>query len=152
MPVLTPERNLISLRVADRVVGDTRICQLATLRAFHHTQAANGAGTVTVEVEVALFAAQGQELGPALTGGGFSTRIVRLGGDNLTLVDAATGDVLATRTNESEPDWQAILDSFAQPTMLQGDFFLYLRDNQTVAIGELIRTHIQRADALGRFA
>jgi len=33
------------------------------------------------------------------------------------------------------------------PAMYQGDYFLYLRDNQPLIIGDVIRQYIQQADA-----
>ena len=154
MALLPYPRPQIIVRVANRELGDTRIAQLATFCGFHHVQAPNSVGSVLIEVVVAMFSLAGTEPGEPLLGEGFSSRIVHLVGDNLTLVDAATGALLATRaSSESDEAWQAIVDGFSQDTMLQGDFFLALRENGLPGtISEMIRQNIQQADGMGRFA
>jgi hypothetical protein len=100
-----------------------------------------------------MYAAAGEGYGPALTAAGFSTRTVDLAAANDTLVDAATGEILAINTGQQPAEWTAIIAGFEQDTMLQGDFFEYLRDNGLPGtIRQLIEHHIQQADAMGRFA
>lgn len=144
--------------VADLQVGNTLVRQKARFKSLYHEQTPAGQSFVRIVVIVSPYAAvaEGDGFGPPLTGTVFKSYESTLSADNLTLVDVRpeqAGNVLATRVlGQSDADWQAVVDSFEQPTMLQGDFFELLRDTQAVAIGELIRLHIQRADALGRFA
>jgi hypothetical protein len=156
MPLILYTPSVIELAVSDRVAGDTRVRQKARFVSLFHQQTPEGESSVRIVVCVRLYAAAGDDYGPALTGPGFSSYEATLGADNRTLVDARpehAGDVLAIREfGQTQASWQAVVDSFEQPTMLQGDFFEMLRDNQPVQIGDIIRQHIMRADALGRFA
>jgi hypothetical protein len=81
-------------------------------------------------------------------------RALTFAGDNLTLVDAATGEQLATRTSETNEEWQLLEDSFAQVTMWQGDFLLAMLRGGPVDIPDLVRYHMQRANSpeLNRYA
>ena len=156
MPLIPYTPSVIELAIADRIAGDTLIRQKARFLSLFHKQTPEGISSVQIVVRVCLYAAEGQGYGPLLSGPGFSSYEATLGADNRTLVDARpehAGDVLATRElGQTEEAWQAVVDSYPQPTMLQGDFFEMLRDNQPVQIGDIIRRHIARADALGRFA
>jgi hypothetical protein len=143
----------IVLPVADRVLGTTVLKQLATFVSLHHDYDAHDQPQARIVVSVQMFGiGPDGSLGPALVGDGFSKREIVLMAANDTLVDAATGEILAIRTFAAGENWQAVLDRYEQPTMLQGNFFEYLRDNAAINIGGLIRQHIQNADALGRFA
>lgn len=152
MPLLPGARALIEIAVASRTIVDTLIKQKAKFVSLLHQQTEAGESLVIVTVRVALFAADGDGFGPALEGPGFSAYEVQLRADNQTVVDAQTGAILAIRLGEPEADWQNKLASYEQPVMLQGDFFEYLRENQPIKIGEMIRQHITQADAMGRFA
>lgn len=148
-------RTLIELPVADRVSGDTRIRQRARFLSLVHGQSSDGACTAVITVLVSLYAAQGEDYGEALSGPGLSTYTVSLSADNQTLVDAGTGQILAIRQGEQPADWQARIDELSQErtTMLQGDFFEYLRDNGLPGtMRQMIEQHIQQADEMGRFA
>jgi hypothetical protein len=153
MPRLTPDRSPIArLRVVDRVQDETTICQLATLRTVNLVHAPNGLFTVTIGVWVTQHSCRAGEPGEELAGS--PGRALTFSGDNLTLVDAATGEQLASRTSETNEQWQAVEDSFPQDTMGQGDFLLALLRSGPVNIPDLVGYHMQRANdpALNRYA
>jgi len=156
MPLITPLLPVIESPVSDRVSGDTRFRQKALFLNMFHQQLPNGIASVQVVVRVSLYAADATApdgYGPRLTGSGLSSYESTLTADNTTLVDAATGEQLAQKPlGQTDVEWQAVIASFSQNTMLQGDFFLMLRESQPVQIGDMIRHHIQQADAMGRFA
>jgi hypothetical protein len=151
MPLLPFQHTPIELPVVDRLPG---IKQLARFLRLTHSQASTGECEATITVLITMYAADGADFGPALSGPGFSTYTVDLVADNNCLVDAATGAVLARRKGATESDWQATIDSFEQPTMRQGDFFEYLRDNGLPGtIRQMIEQHITQSDAApSRFA
>jgi hypothetical protein len=153
MPRLTPDRSPIArLRVVDRVQDDTTICQVATLRSVNISHAANGLFTVTIGVWVSQHSCRAGEPGDELAGS--PGRPLTFAGDNLTLVDVATGAQLATRTTETNEQWQIIEDSFAQVTMWQGDFLLEMMRRGPVNIPDLVLYHMARANSpeLNRYA
>jgi hypothetical protein len=156
MPQQPYTPSIIELPVSDLQYGDTRVRQKARFKSLFHEQTPEGESSVRIVVIVSPYAAEGDGFGPLLSNKVFKSYECPLMADNLTLVDARAefaGEVLATRVlGQSDADWQVIVDGFEQPTMLQGDFFEMLRDTQAVPIGGLIRQHIMRADALGRFA
>lgn len=158
MPQLPHTRTVIELPVSSIEVGNTLVRQKARFQNLFHEQGADGQSFVIIKVLVIPYAAVdgGDGFGPQLTSSAFKSYDRTLSADNRSIVDVRpeyAGDVLATRTlGQTDESWQAVLDSFEQPFMLQGDFFELLRDTQPVAIGELIRKHIQRADELGRFS
>lgn len=153
MAPLLPPRSIIEVPVSDRVLGDTRIKQKARFTTLTHEQGLDGVSRATIRLVVTMYAAAGDDFGPALTAAGFSTRTVDLTAANDTLVDAATGEILAINTGQQPAEWAAIVASFPQDTMLQGDFFEYLRDHGLPGtIRQLLEHHIQQADAMGRFA
>ncbi len=152
MPLLPGARTLIEIPVADRVFLDSVIRQKARFVSLVHHQYESGESLAHIAVEVRLYAADGDGFGPVLDGPGFAPYRVELAADNQTVVDAQTGAILAIRQGEAEADWQEKLTGYAQPVMLQGDFFEYLRENVDVRIGDMIRLHIAQADAMGRFA
>jgi hypothetical protein len=141
------------LAISDRQQGDTLIRQRARFLALAHGQSADGTCTATISVLVSLYAADGDGYGELLTGPGLSPYAVTLTADNQTLVAVQTGQILAIRQGEQEAAWQANIEELSreQATMLQGDFFEALRA-QPINIGDMIRQHIQQADAMGRFA
>lgn len=153
MPLLLDDRPLIArLRVVDRAQDETTICQLATMRSFNCTQAASGAFSVDIEVWVTQHSVKDGQPGAELAGS--PGRALRFSGNNLTLVDDATGAELAVRTTETNEQWAAVVASFSQNTRLQGDFFLRLMLGGPVDISQLILYHMQRANdpALNRYA
>jgi hypothetical protein len=157
MPLLPYTPPLIELPISDLQVGDTVIRRKARFESLLHQQDASGQSFVRIMVRVCPYAAEGSGYGEALTGPGFASYQAQLGADNLTLVDATPGEqagaILAVRQlGQSDADWQDVADAFPQPVMLQADFFVYLRENEAIKIADVIRHHIQRADALGRFA
>lgn len=153
MAFLTGTHLLIELPVADRQQGDTRIRQRARFVGLAHGQSADGTCTATITVLVSLYAAEGDGYGEPLTGPGFSPYSATLAADNQTLVAVESGQILAIRQGEQEAAWQAKIEELSRErdTMLQGDFFEVLRE-QTIKIGDMIRQHIQQADAMGRFS
>lgn len=70
----------------------------------------------------------------------------------VSVADGKKGLILATRTNESAEEWEAVAAQIAEPVLGQGDFFELLRDTQAVEIRAMIELHIRQADAQGRFA
>ena len=157
MPLVPYVPPLIDLPISDLQVGDTLIRRRARFESLLHQQDASGQSFVRITVRVCPYAADGAGYGEALTGPGFASYQAQLGADNATLVDAtpgeAAGAILAVRAlGQSDEAWQAVADSFAQPVMPQADFFVYLREKEAIKIADVIRHHIQRADALGRFA
>jgi hypothetical protein len=157
MPLVPFAPPLIELPISDLQVGDTLIRRKARFESLLHQQSADGQSFVRITVRVCPYAAAGAGYGQALTGPGFASYQAQLGADNMTLVDASSGEqagaILAVRgLGQTDEDWQAVAAAFAQPVMLQADFFVYLRENEAIKIADVIRHHIQRADALGRFA
>ena len=152
MPLLSPPRTFIEAEISDLVLLDTIIKRKVRFEAMHHHQDADGQCRATLFVRLYCYANAAGAYGPQLEGPLFRASRRELYADNNCLVDAATGAILAVRDGRSAAEWETLPASFEQPTMLQGDFFEYLRENQPILIGELIRHHIQQADAMGRFA
>jgi hypothetical protein len=153
MPRLTPDRSPIArLRVVDRVQDETTICQVATLRTVNLSHGANGVFSVTITVWVSQHSYRAGEPGDELAGS--PGRALTFAGDNLTLVDAATGEQLATRTAETNEQWQLIENGFEQVTMWQGDFLLAMMRSGPVNIPDLVLYHMARANSpiLNRYA
>lgn len=122
------------------------------MRTVNLVQAAGGAFSVTIGVWVTQHSCRSGEPGDELAGS--PGRALTFSGDNLTLVDAATGEQLATRTTESNAQWQAVEDSFPQDTMWQGDFLLQVLRSGPVDIPALVLYHMARANSpeLNRYA
>ena len=150
MPLLTSPRTSIELPVADKIYGDTVIKQKAVFASLNHAQFATGESVATVSVQVRSYSLSGGTYGESLHDKGVPDRLVTLVADNKCVVDAETGAILTVRGTETNKEWQAIVDGFDQPVMLQGDFFELLRE-QPIKIGDLIRLHITQADAMGKF-
>lgn len=145
----------IELAVADLVRGKTQLKQKVRFLRLEHNDAAR---TATIHVLVLLFAvADDGGYGEALTGPSFSSYTDAIVASNSRLVDMRNGAILAERyakkadgTRGTDADWQATIERVQAsevPAMYQGDYFLYLRDNQPLIIGEVIRQYIQQADA-----
>lgn len=157
MAFLTPPRQLIEVAVSDYRAGATTYRQRARfLRLVHEQQADSGECSCEIRVLLLPYAAsETGEAGELLPAGRVLTLTVDLQARNDTLVSAADGAILAQRGQwEGQAQWQQRIDALSeqQDTMLQGDFFEQLRENQPVLIGQMIRQHIQQADAMGRFA
>ena len=158
MDLYTP--TPIVLPVSDRVVGDTVIKQKARFAGLLHLQTDEGECNARITVRVSLYAADATApdgYGPLLDGPGLSRYTAELVADNNTLVDKRDGSILlyngklAIRQLLSAQEWEeAAAPAYA---MLQGDFFELLRENGLPGtIADMIRLHIQQADAMGRFA
>lgn len=151
MAIQQPPRTPIILPVCDVKFGDTFFKQKAHFQQLTHTESPAGVCEATITVAVLRYAADGTApdgFGDVLPD--LPARTFTLQAKNDTLVDLATGKVLASSTepDQNPYDWDA---KFTSPTMLQGDYFALLRDTQAVNIGELIRQYIRQADELGRF-
>ena len=150
MPLAPYTTTQIEIPVTDRVFNDTTIKQKAVFTTLTHTQNEKSSKAV-IEVLVSMYANDNGDYGQKLSGQGFSPYFSKLGADNDTIVNAQTGEILLVRTDESDALWQARADMHPDTVMFQADFFLMLRDTQTIEIGNLIKQHITQADALGRF-
>jgi hypothetical protein len=145
--------SIILLPVSAYTEGGITVQQTAECVGFTYTQNTPFGGC-GLAIEVLLRPCCRNEAGELvpLTGGMYRARTEHLVADNRTLVDAADGTQLATRTPDmSAGQWQSIVESFEQATMLQGDYFELLRDNVALKIGDLIRYHMLAADQLGRY-
>jgi hypothetical protein len=155
MALLSPPRTFIEQEISDLVQGDTRIKRKVRFETMHHHQAADGQCRATLFVRVYSYANQGGQYGELLQGALFRAYRCELQADNACLVEATTGAILAVQAvNEPLADWLARAEGLSQAadTLLQGDFFEQLRQRQPVLIADMIRQHIQQADAMGRFA
>ena len=164
MNFLTSPRAFIDLRLADLVQADTRFGQVARFRRLVHEQDAAGVCSVQIETQILVYCLVGQELGERLPDTRFVTLSVNLKGNNHTLVEAATGKILAIRDvpeNAGSPvtpgtadaaEWGELCRSYDQGAMLQGDWFETVRDTQPVPIGAWILVNMQQAARMGRFS
>lgn len=155
MPLLSPQHPIIRVPLTDRHFNDTVIKQEATFVTLRHEQhPETGVGTANITVLVKSYATDNGTQGIYLGDKGLADKRVDLVADNNTLVNAQTGAILAIRTTPFDtPEWLATVETFAATdTMLQGDFFLALRESAPVIIGDMIRQHIAHADAMGKFA
>jgi hypothetical protein len=139
---------LIEVPISDYTLGAAAIKRRARFVSLLHHQAPDGSTRTIVTVAVGLYDDQGQPV----TGNNFQTFERTIATDNDTVVDMATGTILRTRTTELPAEWNAVLDAYTQPVMLQSDYFVYLRENHPLLIADLIRSHIANADKLGRFS
>ena len=158
MPLIPGARALIEIPISDLVIAGTTVKRKARFTKLIHEQVFTGECLALIEVYITLYAEDESTpdgFGPALTKKGFTTFSDTLSADNQTVVDAmpgaTAGDILAIRQGETEAAWQAKLTTYEVPVMLQGDFFEYLRDNEPVLIGAMIRKHILNADAMGKY-
>jgi hypothetical protein len=157
MPREAYTSDLIVIPVADRCVNDTRIKQKVRFLKLMHDQAEDtGECSAQIIVRVLLYAADASApdgYGPLLSGPGLSSYTRTLVANNDTLVDPATGSILAIRDlNATQEDWENTIDSFPQTTLFQGDFFHMMRRYSPIDIEEMIIDHIRNADAMGHFA
>lgn len=161
MPLLPGLRQVLEIPVSDHVNGSTVVKQKARFTKLTHVQQADGVCTVVVSTEVTMYGADPDSAdgyGPALQGSGFFSYPKHLSADNNTVVDVATGAILAIRRERTaeqaahtDEEWAAICASYPQPVMLQGDYFEYVRQNEPIKIADLILLHMQQADAMGRY-
>lgn len=158
MPIQPYTPPPFELPVADLVRGKTHLKQKVRFLRLEHDDAQR---TATIYLLVLLFAlAEHGGYGEALTTPPFASYPATITADNNRLVDMRTGSIVAERYPLSgaltDAEWQtavARVQASPVPAMYQGDYFLYLRDNQPLIIGEVIRQYIQQADAApSRFA
>ncbi|RZL08365.1 MAG: hypothetical protein EOO62_15425 [Hymenobacter sp.] len=155
MPIQAYTPAPFELEVCDLVRGQTQLKQKVRFLRLEHDDQAR---TATVHVLVLPFAvAPGGGYGEGLTTPPFLPYADTIVANNNRLVDMRSGAILAERyarnadgTPATDVDWQAVIDRVEAsevPAMYQGDYFLYLRDNQPLIIGEVIRQYIRQADA-----
>jgi hypothetical protein len=155
MPIQPYTPEPFELEVADRVVGQTVVKQKVRFLRLEHDDEAR---TCTVHVRVLPFAvAPDGGYGELLSAPIFQYPLDAIVASNSRLVDQRTGNILAERfatkadgSTGTDTDWlEAIerLKASEVPAMYQGDYFLWLRDNQPLLIGEVIRQYIRQADA-----
>jgi hypothetical protein len=149
MPRYKPAHTFIELRISDLVPGV--IARLARFRAFAHDQAPNGVCSVGAKVWVTLVRLVDGELGPPYENKATQEYEVSLVGDNNTIVDAATGEILLIKTTQDVPEWDDIAEAYPQMVMYQGDFFELVRKHSPLDLEEMIEQNIRQADAMGRF-
>jgi hypothetical protein len=157
MPIQPYTPLPFELEVADRVHGKTIVKQKVRFTKLEHDDAAR---TATVHIQVVPYAvAEDGGYGSALTTPPFLAYADTIVASNNRLVDMRDGTILAERqfaTPTADTDWLAAIEAVQAsqvPAMYQGDYFLYLRDNQPLVIGDVIRQYIQQADAApSRFA
>jgi len=149
------------LEVSDRTEGQTTVKQKVRFLRLEHDDELR---TCLIHIRVTPYAvAPGGGYGPALLRPPFTSYPATLAAENNTLVDTRDGSILAVRYAPrpggalgTDADWQAdiarIEADATVPAMYQGDYFLMLRDTQSLIIGDLIRHHILQANTLGRFA
>lgn len=152
MPVNPGPRKLIEIPVTDRVFGDTTIKQKAIFNSLLHQQQPDGQCSAIINVTVRSFANVIDEegnstYGVSLSDKGVPDRMLSLTADNNSLVELSSSSILATRKYETNLEWDVIINSFPQETMLQGDFFELLRHYSPIDIEDMIRQHILLADA-----
>lgn len=154
MPLFPYTPECIVVAISDFVRGELRLKRKARYINLHHPQAADGSSSVSIEVEVTHYATSGADYGEEVTDPTWLlARTYTLRADNLTLVDMTTGALLAMREpGQTDADWQAVVDSFPQNTMLQADHFVFVRDHVPLLLRPMIEGHICAADGMGRFA
>jgi hypothetical protein len=157
MPYIPYSNDLIEVEISDRIYSNTTIKQKARFTSLQHIQDEHGIGTVTVFVDVDMYAAgPSGSYGSKISSNGINSYKIMLVADNSYVVDvtpsAAFGDVIYQRQpGQSDDQFTEVLNNFAQPVMLQGDFFVMLRNEQPIILKDLITKYIQVADALGKF-
>lgn len=152
MPLLPFYRTRIVVPVSDKVYDSTIIKQEAIfVRLQHNQDHISGVSSAEIIVLLCAYSSIAGEKGMPLNSRGVPDRTVTLVANNDTLVDVATGALLAIFSNEEPTVRQTIIDGFPQNTMLQGDFFAWLRDNNPVRIGDMIHANIIQADTMNKF-
>jgi len=157
MPIQPYTPPPFELEVSDLVRGKTHLKQKVRFLRLEHDDANR---TATVHIQVVPYAlAEDGSYGEAQTRPPFTSYFDAIVASNSRLVDMRNGAILAERsfgTPAADADWLAAIariETSAVPAMYQGDYFLYLRDNQPLIIGDVIRQYIQQADAApSRFA
>lgn len=157
MPIQAYTPPPFELEVSDLVRGRTRLKQKVRFLRLEHDDATR---TATVHILVIPFAVANDDgYGDAQTRPPFTSYEDAIVASNNRLVDMRDGTILAERkflTPTADADWLADIarvQASTVPAMYQGDYFLYLRDNQPLVIGEVIRQYIRQADAApSRFA
>lgn len=145
----------LTMRVSDRVTAGTKCGQQAEITGFHFLRdRLTKAAQVNVDLEITPFALLDDgTLGEELTGKIYRCYTDVMNAANDTLVEQATGAVLAIRQGRNDADWQALIDrlSTSRDTMLQGDWFDMLCTSQAVEIAPLLLRFLADADAKGFF-
>ena len=149
MPLLTPYRQKIQVPVSNRVYGDTIIKQdVVFVRLQHNQDYISGVSTAEIMLLLRAYSSINGNVGVPLNDKGIPDRLIQLVADNSTLVDVATGALLAIRTGETNEAWNTLIGTFPQNTMLQGDYFAWLRDNHPLRIKDMILANITQADTM----
>ena len=152
MPLISIARELIKIPVADRIVGDTRVKQLAQVIGFTHDHdPVTQLGVTVVKVLITCYAVDAETggYGPQLQGPQFNTTYqLRLVADNDTLVHAQTGAIVARRDKSqvSLAPWFKLANEHPEPVAFQGDFFLAVRRGPVV-VNDILTAHVLNADA-----
>ena len=151
MPIQSYTPPPFELEVSDLVRGKTQLKQKVQFQRLEHDDVAR---TATVHILVVPYAVTEEGgYGEAQTRPPFTSYPDQIVASNNRLVDMRNGAILAERkfgTPTADADWLAAIDRVEAsqvPAMYQGDYFLYLRDNQPLVIGDVIRQYIQQADA-----
>lgn len=152
MPLLSATRQLLELAICDKDFNGLLLKQKARFTSLTYSQAPTGECSAQIMVLISLYAPAGDDYGPQLPYAAFPPRPETLRADNQTLVEVATGRILAQRNGAQEADWQATIARFEQNTMLQADYLATLAEEEPVKLNDMIRRYIQQADAAGKFA
>lgn len=143
----------VEIDLPDYTMGDTRVKRKARLTEFHYTQSAQGI-TLTLLTEVVPFGANAQGLSAELRSALFRSYEVALHGDYDTLVNAATGDILAALpswlTAEARAAKIATFEGVCD-TQLQAEYFLKMRDTGTINMRAEWMRYMRTAAAVGRY-
>jgi hypothetical protein len=152
------KRAFIDLRVDDIVQGDTRFGQVARFFRLEHEQDPDtGICKALIKCRLLVFSLVNGALNEQLPRGRFVVLEPDLVGDNDTLVDAATGQILAIRyqtpATEDPAMWGQVCHCFEnRDVMLQGDWFEEQRDGAAIPVGGWILANMQQAQRMGRFS
>ncbi|WP_375418138.1 hypothetical protein [uncultured Hymenobacter sp.] len=159
MPQQPYPHDPILLDVCDRRQGDLLVKQRVEFLRLTHDDSQRGFPSARIDLKIWLYSPDGDGYGERLQYPLPDSYPDFLTADNDTLVDVSDpaspdfGRILAIRSPEFGADWEAEQAKFEHlPTMLQGNFFLLVRDTQQINLRALLLHHIQQADAMGRFA
>jgi hypothetical protein len=140
--------------VCDREVAGIRYKQKAECKGFSVHEDDELGCLVRMTIRLWLYAPDAEApdgYGPRVEGEGFTYRPRELKADDDTLVDAATGEILAERAKCSTEQWAAVRDDPDRAVMGQGNFFQQVRDLVPFINRDLIAQHVHQANAMGRF-
>jgi hypothetical protein len=140
----TPFDDLIIIPVQDLVYADTAFKQKAHFIELRHRY--QHGPYASIDVDVYRYSAD-----PSKPDGygdiipNIPPRRFTLEAKNDTLVEKKSGRILAS-AQDPELDAYSWDEKFPFPTMLQGNYFAWVRDNVEIKMGDLIRFHIVNAD------